>query len=115
MIAELIARVFTARDMAHREHWLTRSGAEHDALGLFAAEVGTTLDSVVECYIGMFGVPDMEAEAEAQETIREQLSDDLDWIEANRDTISGGSDHVAALVDNLAAVYSKTIYLLRLS
>ena len=60
MIAELITRVFAARDMAQREHWLTRSKSEHDTLGEFATDVVAALDAVVECYIGMFGVPEMD-------------------------------------------------------
>ena len=116
MIEELVARVFVDRNDAHKQHWVTKSYAEHVALGGFYDDVIEAIDSLVENFIGLYGSIDLSQTAEAPEvgSIREQLQDTADWIEANRDEICQGSSNIGNLVDAVSAVYTKTIFLLGL-
>ena len=70
MINVLVARVFAARNLAHLEHWKTKSYAQHMALNSFYDDVVDDIDSIVETYQGAFGlikVP-MLPEADAPKT-----------------------------------------------
>ena len=56
MIEQLISRVFYARNLAHYEHWRTKSYAQHKALGKFYDEIIEALDALVEAYQGLNGL-----------------------------------------------------------
>ena len=116
VIEELVAKVFADRNDAHKQHWITKSYAEHVALGGFYDDVIEAIDSLVENYIGLFGQFDLSQTAESLEvpSISDQLQDTADYIEANRDEICQGSSNIGNLVDSLSAVYTKTLFLLRL-
>lgn len=115
MIEDLAARVFQARNHAHRQHWRTGSYAAHMAIGAFYDEVIDAVDAVIECrqggagLIGPFTVVDVEPDT----PIIQYLIAEADWIESNRDTLAAGSPPVANLIDSLADVYRTTIYKLR--
>jgi len=111
MIEELIGKTFATRDAAHREHFRTPSYAQHAALGDFYTEVVDAVDTLVETYQGMFGlVGDFTVEPVSPDDIIAHLRDEADWIEVNRDTIAGGSNAVANLVDGVTAIYLKALY-----
>jgi len=115
MIAELAARVFAARDIAHRRHWETKSHAEHIALNSFYDDVIEAVDAVVENYQGMFGpIGPFDVKTTPVKDISAFLQEDCDWIESHRDEISQGSASIGALVDTLVSVYSKVLFMLRL-
>lgn len=111
MIEELAARVFAARDIAHRAHWASSSYLEHMALGEFYEDVIPAVDAVVEAYQGaFFKIDSFEVQTEPVVEVADYLRDESDWIESNRDAIANDSQAVAALVDVLVAVYLKCIY-----
>jgi len=113
-VEELAARVFAARDAAHRAHWRTQEYAAHMALGEFYVGVVDALDEIVEVYQGENGVLlTVPVGATVSGGVREMLADEADWIAAHRADISGGSDAVGNLVDNLVAIYRKTVYKLK--
>jgi len=115
MISELAARAFAARDVAHRQHWATKSYAEHMALGVFYDAVITAVDALVENYQGLYGKIDtFQVETRPVKDIAAYLQDEADWIEANRDEIAQGSASIGNLVDGLTSIYTKTVYLLGL-
>jgi hypothetical protein len=114
VIEELVSKIFSDRNAAHLEHWATMNEARHLALGAFYADVITSLDAVVESYIAMFGEFTVGKIEEPAEDLDERLRDTMDWIETNRDEIAGDSSVIGNLLDNLTAVYTKTVYLLRL-
>lgn len=110
MLAELIAKVFADRDMAHVEHFTTRSYAAHMALGEFYEGIIGAVDALVEAHIGMFGeVPDVPQADRAPFSI-DALRETADWIEINRDEIANESDAVGNLVDGVVDVYLSAIY-----
>jgi hypothetical protein len=116
MITELVSRVFSARNISHIHHWKTKSYAQHVALGGFYDGVIDSVDAIVENFQGLYGdIGDVEAiSGKAPKDIVKYLSDEADWIEANRDEITQGSDSLGNLVDNLVNTYTKTIFLLGL-
>ena len=110
-IQELTSRVFQARDIAHRAHWLASSYAKHIALNEFYDNVLDAVDELVECYQGQFGLIDtFEVHTVPVVDVVKYLSDESDWIEAHRDKIAQGSAAIASLVDVLVSVYLRTIY-----
>jgi DNA-binding ferritin-like protein len=58
MIGRLIALLFFARDVAHREHLKTTSYAQHVALNEFYEAIVSNADSIAEAYQGRFGIID---------------------------------------------------------
>ena len=111
MIDELAARVFCARDAAHRAHWRTGSYAAHVALGEFYAAVVAAIDEIVETYQGQFGLVDaFEVHCDAVASMPAYLTQEADWIAANRDAIAQGSAAVANLIDGLVAHYRTAVY-----
>lgn len=111
MIEELAARVFAARDAAHRAHWKTGSYAEHVALGEFYDGVIDSIDEIIEVYQGEFGLIDnFTVTVPPVGNISAWLQTDADWIAGNRDNLAAGSDAVKNLIDGLVAVYRRAIY-----
>lgn len=111
MIEELIGRTFAARNIAHVQHLTTRSYAQHQALGQFYEDLIPAVDQVVECWIGHFGpIGDVEIGHPDTKDIAAFLREEADWIDANRDEISGDSQHVGNLVDAVTAVYTRTVF-----
>ena len=81
------------------------------ALGAFYDGVIDALDTLVEAYQGQFALlGQVEFPAPEVTDILDHLQEEADWIESNRDEISGGSSSVANLVDSLVAVYLSAIY-----
>ena len=114
-ISVLASRVFQARDIAHREHWTTKSYASHMALGAFYQDVIEAIDSVIENYAGMFGPMDtFEVYTEPVKDIAVYLQDEMDWIESHTEELAQGSPSIGNLIQSLTSVYSKCLFMLRL-
>lgn len=108
---ELISRVFAARDVTHREHWRTKSYAQHIALGEFYDAVVDQIDEIVECNQSQFGlVGDFQVETSPVSNITTWLQSEMDWIASNRNDLSQGNNSIANLIDGLVAIYQRTIY-----
>ena len=113
MISELATRVFQTRDIAHREHWATKSYASHVALGSFYNDVTDAIDVLIENYQGMFGkIDSFEVQTEPVKDIAKYLADEMDWIERHIDEIAQGSQSIGNLVQSLVSVYSKAVFML---
>lgn len=111
MMEELISRVFTARDVSHREHWRTKSYSQHMALGDFYDEIIEQIDEIVECFQGQYGlVSEFQIETSPVSNITTWLQAEMDWISSNRDEITQGNNSIANLIDGLVAIYQRTIY-----
>lgn len=114
MLEELVARVFATRNAAHLQHWRSKSLSEHQALGQFYDGVIAALDTLVEAHQGQNGLlGHVPAEKPASgRKILAILKDDLGWLQAMGREISGGKSALQNLLDGVAEVYLKTIYLL---
>jgi hypothetical protein len=114
MIEQLISRVFYSRNLAHWNHWRTKSYAQHKALGSFYDDVIEALDDLVEAYQGAFElVGTVPAPGAAGGDILKHLEDEAAWIETHHEDICKGNRAVANLIDALSDVYLRTIYKLR--
>ena len=111
MIEELVARMFVARDVAHREHLRTRSFSQHMALGAFYDAVIEQTDTIVEAYQGEFGlIGEFQVETSPVSDITAWLRAEMDWLESNRNELSNGSQSIANLLDGLTATFQAAIY-----
>lgn len=113
MIEELTARVFEARDIAHRAHWRTKSYAQHMALGAFYEDVIEHVDALVEAYQGKNGlIGDFNCNTRSvlPNKVVDYLVDEASWIATHRDEIADGCPTMANLVDALLTVYHQTVY-----
>lgn len=112
----LIATLFLARELTHREHLRTRSYAQHMALGSFYDGIVDLADSIAETYQGRFGllgeIPMLVNTVNG--TIADVLQSHVDWIAANRyQAVPQSETAIQNLIDEAVALYLSTIYKLR--
>jgi hypothetical protein len=111
MIEQLISRVFYARNLAHYEHFRTKSYAQHKALGKFYDAIIDALDPLVEAHQAVNGIiGSIPAPGETKSDALKALKADAEWIETNHDDVSMGNRAVGNLLDNVTSVYLSTIY-----
>ena len=114
MIEELVARVFTARNLAHLAHWKTKSFSQHMALGDFYDGVIDQLDALVEAYQGQFGlIGNVSIKAPAKAEIVSFLEEELAWINDNCEEITMENSSLENLLQNITATYQSTLYKLK--
>lgn len=115
MLEILIAKVFSARNLAHLAHWKSKSYAQHQALGSFYEDVVGQLDALVECYQGKFGlikIPELPAVLNNRDIVN-VLESDAEWMLANHDKICREVSPIGNLLDTLIETYFSTIYKLK--
>ena len=119
MIAQYIAVLFLARDIAHREHLQvtgTGSYAKHQALGAFYESVIGLADSLAEAYQGRHGIiKDIPLlENEFQGDIVTSIKNQLKWLEANRyKAVTKEETSLQNIIDEIVSLYLSTIYKLQ--
>lgn len=111
MIEEFVSRVLAARDAAHREHWRTKSYAQHMALGDFYEALPDAIDEIVEVYQGQFGkIGDFTVQTKKVADIAAYMRDEIDWIQSVRDVIANEDPAVMNLIDGMCAIYLRALY-----
>ena len=110
MLEQLISRVFYARNLAHFEHWRTKSFSQHMALGSFYDDIIEALDALVEAHQGVNGLIGNIPAPETKSDCLKTLKADAEWIETNHEDICGGNRALANLLDNVTGTYLSTIY-----
>lgn len=108
MLDQLIIRVFKARNAAHSEHWTTDSFSEHEALGEFYENVIGAIDKYVEAHQGVFG--QMKDAPDGVNDIAAMLREEMLWVVENRSEIAKSIPALENLLDELSAVYMKTLF-----
>lgn len=113
---ELIALLFLARDVAHREHLKTRSYATHVALNEFYLEIVEKADSIAEAYQGCEGkllnIPYLKNTSKG--SIEKILRGHTEWIAANRYKIVDKEETaIQNLIDEAVETYQRTLYKLK--
>ena len=114
----LVATLLLARDIAQREHWKTPSYATHMASGAFYESIVDLADSLVESYQGAMDenldVP--LATSSGDMAFRDLLQAQLEYIHDTRyDAVTRDQSAIQNIIDEIEALYQKTIYLLSLS
>lgn len=113
---DLIKRIFCTRNCVHMAHWQTKSFAEHEALGAFYDDIIDAIDKLVEAHMGAAGkvIDSFEVPAaKPAKNILSHLSDEANWINENREQIASDIPALENIVDEITAIYLKTIYKLK--
>jgi hypothetical protein len=114
MLEELVSRVFYTRNVAHWQHWRTKSYAQHKALGHFYDDIIPALDAIVEVHQGAYDlIGNIPVAQSAPADIVKHLEDEAKWIESNHEAICHGNRAIANLIDTLSAVYLSAVYKLK--
>lgn len=114
MLEELVGRVFATRNAAQLMHWKTKSYAEHEALGAFYTGIIDKLDAIVEMYQGAHGlIAGTDIESVTEKDFLKHLKAEAEWIEENRETLSGDICAIENALDELAGLYHSTAYKLK--
>jgi len=113
-MGELIALLFMARDITHREHLKTRSLAAHMALGEFYPAIIDFADKLAEAYQGCEGklinIPYVKNTV--NEDVESILRNHIKWIESNRKKLSDESS-IQNIIDEIEGLYQSTLYKLK--
>lgn len=112
----LIATLFLARELAHREHLRTRSFSQHMALGSFYDAIVGNADAIAEAYQGRFGllaeIPMLVNTVQGD--IVAVLQSHVDWLAANRYSACPKEETaIQNLIDEAVGTYLSTLYKLR--
>jgi hypothetical protein len=116
--AELIGRLFFARNVAHKEHLLTTLYARHKALNEYYDGVIDLADSFAEKYFGKYGrQSDITLTwVEDFQDIEDFLTATVNWIEENRYVIAPQKDtFLQNVIDEIVELHYETLYLLTLN
>jgi hypothetical protein len=119
MISDLIALLFLARDLTHREHLrVTGPGsfARHSALGEFYPAIIDLADKLAEAYQGRRGIiADLPLLSnDYGDDIVVVLERQLKWLETNRYKAIGKEDTpLQNIIDEIVGQYLSTLYKLK--
>lgn len=116
LIKTFTAKILATRNAAHIAHWATKSYAQHVALDEFYGAILDKIDEIVEVYQGGYELIPLIGAAIApvkDGPIIEHLSFELQWIRDNRSGICGDNAALCNLVDEMSAIYMRTLYKLR--
>ena len=114
--AAIVAVLFTSRDQSHRAHLLTKSYAQHIALGEFYDAVVDLADSLAEVTMGTYGAfTEIPVEPPARGAIDAALEAHLNKIEDLRAAFGGKACDrpIENLLDEVGALFAQTLYKLR--
>lgn len=103
MIEELVGKVFALRNVAHAEHWKTKSGYVHETLSAVYDGLISGVDSFVEPYIGNFGALGPITTTTSTSDTLTGLKSLVAWIEENREELTGEVCALEARLDDFAA------------
>lgn len=114
--ADLIGRLFLARDVVHSVHLNTRSYAKHKALGSFYGKVIDLADDLAEMYQGRHGLigPITLHSADKTGNVVDFLEDSLKKVEELRYKVCEKEDTaIQNTIDEIVGLYLSTLYKLK--
>ena len=114
MIEQLVARVFTTRNLAHLAHWKTTSYAQHMALGTFYEDIIGLADELAEAWMGrnlqkIGEIPTINVPKGEPLNVFKRL---LEVVQDTRDFVSDDTV-LSNIIDEIEQLYSSTIYKLK--
>jgi hypothetical protein len=115
---KFFSKLFEARQMAHIFHLQVKaemgSGWEHDALNKFYDEILEFVDDLIEIYQGQYGVVEgydiIDTTATGQMKSLEYIKKTVDFIRQERKVIPAEDTHLHNIIDEIVALFYKTIY-----
>lgn len=105
MLEEFINRQFAIRDAAHRAHWTTDSGYQHETLGAFYDGIVAQADTLVEASVAAFG-DKPKSDPKTIEAIRAEML----WLIENRDKLAREVPAVENIVDEVCKFYLDALF-----
>jgi hypothetical protein len=108
MVEELIDKMFAARNAAHIEHWKTKNGEVHRALGEYYDKVIDIIDKYVEAHQGTFGIVG-EVKGEMAD-VPQEIHDLIIWLNENRSKIAREVPALENILDELTGMHMTTLY-----
>lgn len=112
---QLIATLFLAREISHREHLRDFSYAQHMALADFYDEIVDLADEIAETVQDETDLGEIPILANTVPgTIIDILRSHRDWIRENRYKVCPREEtEIQNLIDEVVALYRRTIFKLR--
>jgi hypothetical protein len=115
---KFFSKLFEARQMAHIFHLQVKaemgSGWEHDALNKFYDEILEFTDEIIETYQGQYGIIEgyevIDPSATGQMKSIEYIKQTVDYIRSERKVIKEEDTHLHNVIDEIVALFYKTIY-----
>lgn len=115
---KFFSKLFEARQMAHIFHLQVKaemgSGWEHDALNDFYDSLLSFVDDLIETYQGQYGIVEgyetIDTSATGQMKSLEYLKQTVDFIRSERKSIKEEDTHLHNVIDEIVALFYKTIY-----
>lgn len=110
--SKFIGTLFQSRDIMHLQHLKTMSFAEHKALNAYYDSILELTDSFVESYFGYYGRVELDIPASKAEDAITHLKSIAKTIEAEYENYPHCLQNI---LDEMAALVYKTLYLLTLT
>ena len=115
---KFFSKLFEARQMAHIFHLQVKaemgSGWEHDALKEFYDSILEFTDDLIETYQGQYGIVEgydvIDSSATGQMKSLEYLKQTVDFVRNERKSINAEDTHLHNVIDEIIALFYKTIY-----
>lgn len=111
--ASVFAKLFEARNFAHKAHLSTKSYAQHKALGSFYESVLDLADSLIETYQGQYGLAKIEMAASKDGDVVEYFEDLGKFLTESHSAFDKKDTHLHNILDELTALTYQTIYKLK--
>jgi len=117
-VSTFFSKLFEVRQIAHIFHLQVNgqmgSGWEHDALNEFYTSILEFTDEIIEVYQGQYGIVEgyevIDPSVKNDKTSLEYLKENVEYIKKERKAISSEDTHIHNLIDEVIALFYKTIY-----
>jgi hypothetical protein len=111
----VLGQLFQSRDIMHLTHLATTSYAEHQALGGAYDELLELVDNLIESYFGTIGKKlNIKIPASEYVNAKAHITYIQDYIMKHRGVFGKENTHLQNIIDEIIALYAKTLYLLTL-
>lgn len=111
----VLGQLFQSRDIMHLTHLGTTSYAEHKALNNAYEGLLDLIDDLIESYYGTTGKRlNIKIPASEYVNARAHITYIKDYIMKHRTVFGKDNTHLQNIIDEIIALYSKTLYLLTL-
>lgn len=112
----VLGQLFQSRDILHLTHLATTSYAEHKALNGAYDELLDLIDDLIESYYGTIGKKlNLKIPASEYVNAKAHITYIKDYLMQHRVVFGKENTHLQNIIDEIIAVYAKTLYLLTLT
>ena len=117
-VAVFFSKLFEVRQVSHIFHLQVQgdmgSGWQHEALGEFYNEILEFTDDLIETYQGQYGIVEgyeiIDSSITSETKSLDYLKENVEFIKKERKAISADDTHLHNIIDEIIALFYKTIY-----